>query len=65
MAIENPRIFANVLPTTARALPPNMMFALLVDVGGRVAGTDEWVLGNNTTAATLWGGNQRLPQSGW
>jgi len=40
------------------------MFALLVDVGGRVVGTDEWVLGNNTTAATLWN-NERIPQSGW
>ena len=64
MAIENPRIFANVLPRTAVILPPNMMFALLVDVGGRVVGTNEWVLGNNTTAATLWS-NARLPQSGW
>jgi len=40
MAVENPRIFANVLPTTAVTLPPNMMFALLLDVGGRVPGTD-------------------------
>jgi len=64
MSIENPRIFANVLPRSARVLPPNMMFALLADVGGRVVGTDEWVLGNNTTAATLWS-NERIPQSGW
>jgi len=65
MSVENPRIFVNVLPQTAVTLPPNMMFALLLDVGGRVVGTDEWVLGNNTTAATLWGNNQRIPQSGW
>ena len=65
MAIENPRIFANVLPTSARVLPPNMMFAILVDVGGRVVGSSEWVLGNNTSAATLWNNNQRIPQSGW
>ena len=45
MAIENPRIFANVLPTSATVLPPNMMFAILVDVGGRVVGSNEWVLG--------------------
>ncbi|MCL1883146.1 MAG: hypothetical protein FWF81_05260 [Defluviitaleaceae bacterium] len=40
------------------------MFVLLIDLGGRVVGTDEWVLGNNTTAATLWS-NARIPQSGW
>ena len=65
MAIENPKIFGNVLPRAAVILPPNMMFALLLDVGGRVVGTDEWVLGNNTTAATVQGGNERIPQSGW
>ena len=64
MAIENPRIFASVLPTSAVTLPPNMMFALLVDTGGRAVGSEEWILGNNTTAATIWG-NARIPQSGW
>jgi len=42
-----------------------MMFALLVDVGGTVVGTSEWVVGNNTTAATVRGSNERIPQSGW
>ena len=65
MSVENPRIFANVLPRAATILPPNMTFALLVDVGGRVVGSDEWVLGNNTTAAVLQGNNERIPQSGW
>jgi len=65
MSIENPRIFANVLPRSAVILPPNMMFALLVDVGGTVVGTSEWVVGNNTTAATVRGSNERIPQSGW
>ena len=35
-----------------------------VDVGGRVVGSNEWIFGNNTTAATLWG-NNRISQSGW
>jgi len=64
MAVENPRIFANVLPRAATILPPNMTFALLLDVGGRVIGTSEWVVGNNTSAAVLFS-NERLPQSGF
>ena len=39
MAIDNPRIFTNVLPTSATVLPPTMMFVLLVDVGGRLVGS--------------------------
>ena len=70
MAIEMPRLFVNVLPRSVVVLPPNMMFALYVDIGGTVVGTDEWVMGRNTTAATLFGTPTptqppRIPQSGW
>jgi hypothetical protein len=63
-SVENPKILGNVLPRTAVTLQPNMMFAMLVDVGDCVAGSDEWVMGNNTTAATVHS-NVKIPQSGF
>ncbi|MCL1996852.1 MAG: SpaA isopeptide-forming pilin-related protein [Defluviitaleaceae bacterium] len=65
--VENAQIFATILPTSIVRLPANMEFAHLVDVGGRIVGTDEWALNNHPTG-TIIPGNQptgRIPQSGW
>ena len=65
-SVERPRIFVDVLSANQAFLPDGMMFANKVDVGGRISGTDEWVIGNSTVASTVFNPNQRrLPQSGW
>ena len=63
-SVERPQVFVDVLPAAHTFLPNGMMFANKVDVGGRVPGTSEWVIGNSTTASTIL---QRgtLPRSGW
>lgn len=63
-SVERPRIFVDVLPESHSLLPNGMMFANKVDVGGRVPGSDEWVIGNSTTATTIFN-PRRMPQSGW
>ncbi|MCL2853162.1 MAG: SpaA isopeptide-forming pilin-related protein [Defluviitaleaceae bacterium] len=64
-AIERPRIYMDVLSSNQAILPGGMMFANRVDVGGRVIGSTEWVIGNATIASTVFSSVQRLPQSGW
>ena len=63
-AVDKPRVFVDVLPEAHTLLPNGMMFANKVDIGGRVVGSDEWVIGNSTTATTIFS-NRRIPQSGW
>jgi hypothetical protein len=63
-SIERPRIFVDVLSASQTFLPDGMMFANKVDVGGRVPGTEEWVIGNSTVATTIFN-PRRIPQSGW
>ena len=64
MTVERPRLYVDVLSEYHTFLPDGMMFANKVDVGGRVVGTSEWVIGNSTTATTIF--NPRmLPQSGF
>jgi hypothetical protein len=65
MSVERPRIYVDVLSANHTLLPDGMMFANKVDVGGRIPGTDEWVIGNDTTASTIFAPNRRIPQSGW
>jgi len=63
-SVERPRIFVDVLSDRQGFLPDGMMFANKVDVGGRVPGTQEWVIGNSTTATTIFN-PRRMPRSGW
>jgi len=63
-SVERPRIFVDVLSDRQTLLPDGMMFANKVDVGGRIPGTDEWVIGNSTVATTIFN-PRRIPQSGW
>jgi len=63
-SIERPQIFVDVLSEAQAFLPNGMMFANKVDVGGRVPGTQEWIISNSTTASTIFN-NRRLPRSGW
>ena len=55
----------DVLSQNQAMLPDGMMFANRVDIGGRVVGSTEWVIGNATVASTLFVPAGRLPQSGW
>jgi hypothetical protein len=64
-SIERPRIYMDVLSPNQATLPNGMMFANRVDIGGRVVGSTEWVIGNSTVASTIFAPNQRIPQSGW
>jgi uncharacterized surface anchored protein len=64
MAVERPRVFVDVLSEMHTFLPNGMMFAYKADVGGRVVGSSEWVIGNSTTATTVFA-PRRLPRSGW
>jgi len=64
MAVEKPRVFVDVLPRTHTILPNGMMFANRVDTGGRVPGSDEWVVGNSTAASTIFG-TATMPRSGF
>jgi len=67
-SVERPRIYVDVLPQGHTFLPDGMMFANKVDVGGRIPGTEEWVISNDTTATTIFNPNrppERFPQSGW
>jgi len=63
-SVERPRIYVDVLPESHTFLPNGMMFANKVDAGGRIPGTNEWVIGNSTTATTIFN-PRRIPQSGW
>jgi hypothetical protein len=64
-SVERPRVFVDVLSERQAQLPDGLMFANMVDVGGRVPSSDEWVIGNSTTATSLFVPNRRIPQSGW
>ena len=65
-SVERPRIYVDVLNANQAFLPDGMMFANKVDAGGRIPGTDEWVIGNATQAGTVFNPTrQRIPQSGW
>jgi len=65
-SIERPRIYVDVLSEHQAFLPNGMIFANKVDVGGRVVGTSEWVIGNATTATTIFNPRRpTLPRSGW
>ena len=63
-SVERPRVYVDVLPEHVAFLPHGMMFANRVDVGGRILGTQEWVIGGDSTATTIFN-PRRLPQSGW
>jgi len=63
-AVERPRLHVDVLSEQQAFLPDGMMFAMKVDVGGRVPGSDEWVIGNDTWATTIFN-PRRLPRSGF
>jgi hypothetical protein len=65
MSVERPRIYVDVLSANHTLLPDGMMFANKVDVGGRIPGTNEWVIGNDTAASTIFAPGRRIPQSGW
>jgi hypothetical protein len=62
--IERPRLHVDVLSERQAFLPDGMMFAMKVDIGGRVPGSDEWVVGNDTWATTIFN-PRRLPRSGF
>ena len=64
MSVERPRIYVNVLSANQTLLPDGLLFANKVDVGGRVVGSNEWVIGNSTTATRIFNPS-RIPQSGW
>lgn len=63
----NPTVELSALSQTEQAfLPDGMMFANKVDIGGRIVGTEEWVIGNSTVASTIFNPTpRRIPQSGW
>jgi hypothetical protein len=63
-AVERPRLHVDVLSEQQSFLPDGMMFAMKVDIGGRVPGSDEWVIGNDTWATTIFN-PRRLPRSGF
>jgi len=63
-SVERPQIFVDVLPEAQAFLPNGMMFANKVDVGGREVGTSTWVIGNSTTASTIFQ-PRSMPRSGW
>jgi len=63
-SVERTRLFVDVLSDRQTFLPDGMMFANRVDVGGRIPGTDEFAVGNSTTATTIFN-PRRIPQSGW
>jgi len=63
-AVERPRLHVDVLSERQVFLPDGMMFAMKVDIGGRVPGSDEWVVGNDTWATTIFN-PRRLPRSGF
>ena len=63
-AVERPRLHVDVLSERQAFLPDGMEFAMKVDTGGRVPGTDEWVVGNDTWASKIFN-PRRLPQSGF
>jgi len=67
MAVEAPRVFVDVIPSSHTFLPNGMMFANRVDVGGRVPGSDEWVIGGSTSSSIVanLGTPPVLPRSGW
>ena len=67
-SVERPRVYVDVLPAHIAHLPNGMMFANRVDAGGRVIGTDEWIIGGDSTATTVFNPNRppnRIPQSGF
>jgi len=64
MSVERPRVFVDVISEKHTFLPNGTMFANKVDVGGRVVGTSEWIIGNSTTATTIFN-PRKIPQSGF
>jgi uncharacterized surface anchored protein len=65
MSVDRPRIYVDVLSANHTLLPDGMMFANKVDAGGRVPGSPEWVIGNDTVAGIIFAPGRRIPQSGW
>jgi hypothetical protein len=67
--VEKPRIFVDVLSESQVFLPNGMMFANKIDVGGRApGGSQEWVIGNDTSASTVFQPRRpagSLPRSGY
>jgi uncharacterized surface anchored protein len=63
-AVEKPKVYVDVLWESYAILPNGMMFANKADIGGRVAGSEEWVVGNSTTATTIFS-TRKMPQSGY
>ena len=63
-AVERPRVYVDVLSERQVFLPDGMAFANKVDVGGRVVGTDEWVIGNSTAGTVIFN-PRKIPQSGF
>ena len=61
--VENAQVIVNVIPRSQTILPNGMIFANRVDVGGMHG--IEWVIGNSTAGTTIFGGNERIPQTGW
>ena len=65
-SVTNPRFFVDILsethPMWPTLLPDGMMFAHKVDVGGRHF--TEWVVGNSTTATTIFA-PRTIPRSGF
>ena len=65
-AVEQPRLYVDVLNASQAFLPNGMMFANRADVGGRVPGSQEWIISNATWSSTVFNPvRQRIPQSGW
>ena len=65
-SVEAPRVYVDVLSRYQAQLPNGMLIVNKVDVGGRVPGTTEWVVGNSTTSTTLFVPHRgTLPRSGW
>ena len=51
--VENPQIFADVLPTSVAEFPPDAGFMLIVEAGGCKYVTEEWVVGIDAITITF------------
>ena len=65
--LEMAKVFVDVIPRTMGHLPNGMMFVNKVDVGGKIPGSNEWILNNATSGSTVYNPNipRKIPQSGW
>ena len=66
-AVDKPRVYVDVLSEAHALLPNGMMFANKADIGGRVVGSEEFVISNSTVASVIYSPikNRKIPQSGW